>query len=200
MTPGEKITVPLMMYILLTLLPLILVRKAKQHALAAANGQFMLFDASVYKKIWPHEKMKRTRVEDIAIARLLKQQHYSVACVTTKNEVSCRMYSNYLDAVHGFSRSFIAFFGGSFLLAYLFWVFTTFGFFFVWVVFGLKALMWYLAIVLITRIMVSIASSQSVVENILYIVPQQFAMGHILLLSTINHYKKKYLWKGRSVS
>mgnify|MGYP001584351259 CR=1 FL=1 len=61
-TFGEKITVPNMNYILLSLLPLILVRKSGFSSLAAANGQFMLFDSKIYKTYKLQEKMKRKSV------------------------------------------------------------------------------------------------------------------------------------------
>jgi len=72
-TLGEQITVPNMNFILLSLLPLILVRKSKFPSLAAANGQFMLFNTDTYRKIMPHEKMKTNKVEDIEIARYYKK-------------------------------------------------------------------------------------------------------------------------------
>ena len=42
---GEYASVPIMNYILLTLLPLIFVRKISFPSIAAANGQYMFFDA-----------------------------------------------------------------------------------------------------------------------------------------------------------
>jgi cellulose synthase/poly-beta-1,6-N-acetylglucosamine synthase-like glycosyltransferase len=125
---GEKATVPLMHYILLTLLPLILVRKTRFSSVAAANGQFMLFNSEVYRKILPHEKMKDSKVEDIKIARYFKQKGINIACITGKKSVSCRMYSGFPEAVHGFSKNVTQFFGNSFILAILFWLITTFGF------------------------------------------------------------------------
>ena len=70
---GEKSVIPLMNYILLTLLPLFLVRSSKYPSLSAANGQFMLFDAAVYREVVPHQLMKTEKVEDIKIARYFKK-------------------------------------------------------------------------------------------------------------------------------
>src|ERR1035437_3764797 len=78
-TIGEKATVPVMNYILLSLLPLILVRKSKRASFAAANGQFMFFNSIVYKLFDPHEIMKHNKVEDIAISRFLKMKNIKVA-------------------------------------------------------------------------------------------------------------------------
>ena len=113
---GEKATVPLMHFILLTLLPLIIVRKTGFSSLAAANGQFMLFSSEIYRKTLPHEKMKIDKVEDIKIARYFKNEGIKIACITGKESVSCRMYNGFSEAVHGFSKNVTQFFGNSFAL------------------------------------------------------------------------------------
>ncbi|MBN2570753.1 MAG: glycosyltransferase family 2 protein, partial [Ignavibacteriales bacterium] len=62
LTRAEKIVVPLMNFILLSLLPLRLVRKSKFSSLAAANGQFMFFDSECYRKLEPHKKFRNSKV------------------------------------------------------------------------------------------------------------------------------------------
>ena len=109
-TFGERITVPNMNFILLSLLPLILVRKTKFHSLTAANGQFMLFKSSVYQHVYPHKKMKDSKVEDIEIARYYKESNIRIACTTGDERVSCRMYTDFNEAVDGFSKNITFFF------------------------------------------------------------------------------------------
>jgi hypothetical protein len=46
-TLGEYLTVPVIYYILLSLLPFILVPKSKYSSLSAAIGQFMLFKKEI---------------------------------------------------------------------------------------------------------------------------------------------------------
>jgi glycosyltransferase involved in cell wall biosynthesis len=197
---GEKAAVPLMYYILLTLLPLILVRKTGFSSLAAANGQFMLFNAEVYKNILPHEKMKSDKVEDIKIARYYKNEKIKIACITGKESVSCRMYSGFLEAVHGFSKNVTQFFGNSFSLAILFWLVTTFGFIIVFLTLSKTIFIFYLSIFIFTRITVSVAARQSVLMNLIFLIPQQLALGLFVLKALVNRYKKQYEWKGRNIS
>ncbi|PKP35170.1 MAG: glycosyl transferase family 2, partial [Bacteroidetes bacterium HGW-Bacteroidetes-15] len=64
---GEKLVVPSMNWILLSLLFLRLVRWSKRRSLAAANGQMMMFDAKVYRDNQWHEQVKSSPVEDISI-------------------------------------------------------------------------------------------------------------------------------------
>lgn len=197
---GEKAAVPLMHFILLTLLPLILVRKTGFSSLAAANGQFMLFNAEIYKNILPHEKMKSDKVEDIKIARYYKNEKIKIACITGKESVSCRMYSGFLESVHGFSKNVTQFFGNSFSLAILFWLVTTFGFIVVFWALPKTIFISYFIIFILTRITVSIAAKQSVIMNIIFLIPQQLALGLFVLKAVVNRYKNQYEWKGRNIS
>jgi glycosyltransferase involved in cell wall biosynthesis len=197
---GEKATVPLMHYILLTLLPLILVRKTGFSSLAAANGQFMLFNAEVYKNNLPHEKMKNDKVEDIKIARYYKNEKIKIACITGKESVSCRMYSGFLEAVHGFSKNVTQFFGNSFFLSILFWLITTVGFIAAFLGLSKSIFILYLTIFILTRITVSIAAKQSVLMNLIFLIPQQLALGLFVLKAVVHRYKKQYEWKGRNIS
>jgi glycosyltransferase involved in cell wall biosynthesis len=103
-TIGERSTVPIMNYILLTLLPLPMVLWSHFSSLAAANGQFMLFNASAYQSLWPHQQMKDNKVEDIAIARHLKVKGFPVACLTGDDSIQCRMYTGFKILLMDFQR------------------------------------------------------------------------------------------------
>jgi len=198
-TLGEKITVPVMNFILLSLLPLILVRKSSFSSLAAANGQFMFFNSKTYNTLLPHEKMKSSAVEDIEIARYLKREKQKIACMTGDDTVQCRMYHSFSEAVNGFSKNIIAYFGNSLILSVLFWLVTTFGFIFVLYELPLYCFIGYLAAYTSVRIFVSVVSGQSVIENLLYIVPQQISCGIFLINALISKSIKTYKWKGRVI-
>jgi glycosyltransferase involved in cell wall biosynthesis len=197
---GEIISVPNMNYILLTLLPLVLVRKSKFASLAAANGQFMLFDKSTYFNTLPHEKFKNNKVEDIEIARFYKQKNIPIACLVGNDTIECRMYNGFNEAVNGFSKNVTNFFGNSFFVAILFWVITTFGFIAVFLGFQPEFFVLFLATILTTRVFVSIASRQSILLNLLLLIPQQLALGLFVYKAIFNTLKKQYQWKGRNVS
>jgi glycosyltransferase involved in cell wall biosynthesis len=198
-TLGEKISVPNMNYILLSLLPLILVRKSGFKSLAAANGQFMLFNASKYRETKPHETMRANKVEDIAIARYFKQNAIPVACLAGDNTISCRMYESFGEAIHGFSKNVINFFGDSFLLAILFWLITTLGFLSVLFTLPTSFLILYVGIILLTRIFVSTVSRQDILTNLIFLIPQQLTLGLFVYKAIINNIKKEYQWKGRNI-
>ncbi|MBN2615235.1 MAG: glycosyltransferase family 2 protein [Bacteroidales bacterium] len=199
-TVGEKVTVPVMNYILLSLLPLVLVRQSNRPSLTAANGQFMLFEASVYRQYEPHKTFKNSKVEDIQIARYLKRKLVPVSCTTGIEEVSCRMYSGYHEAVYGFSKNIIMFFGNSALLAILFWMVTTFGFLpVVWAGNRLMIIIYFISLLLI-RILIAIKSNRKIITSILTLIPEQVTMGQMILQAILNRTTNQYQWKSRNIS
>ncbi|HZK97652.1 MAG TPA: glycosyltransferase family 2 protein [Prolixibacteraceae bacterium] len=198
-TPGEKMTVPIMNYILLSLLPLPLVQWTSFRSLAAANGQFMLFNTSVYNRFMPHEHVKNCKVEDIEIARYLKAERIPIACLTGNKSIRCRMYNSFGDAVRGFSKNIISFFGNSFVLAVIFWFITTLGFIPVLISFSVNFLVVYIVMLLLIRLFVALTSHQRILDSFLYFIPQQLVMGVVMFSSFLNKYFFHYQWKGRSI-
>jgi len=196
---GEKISVPVMNTILLSLLPLVLVRFSKKPSLAAANGQFMLFDAEVYLRMKPHETTKKNKVEDIAIARYFKKEGIKIDCLTGNSTISCRMYTRYSDAIIGFTKNMAAFFGNSVLLAILYWLVTTFGIFVVLLTLPLIYTIVYLIISILCRVMISIVSNQNIFENLIYLIPQQVSAGLINYITVTNNFFKRNEWKNRHI-
>jgi glycosyltransferase involved in cell wall biosynthesis len=198
-TFGEYCTVPLMHYILTTLLPLILVRVSKFPSLSAANGQFMLFDSAVYQQYQPHLMMKGEKVEDITIARNFKRRGIKVACITGIQEITCRMYESYQEGISGFSKNMVAFFGNSYLLAFTFWALTTLSIIYVPIYGNSILTIAFFSLYLGAKILFSLTSKQNILINILLTIPQHITMLVILTQSLIHKYTKKQQWKGRSI-
>ncbi len=196
---GEKISVPLMNWILLSLLPLSLIRKSKNDAFSAANGQFMMFKAVTYKAIWPHEKCKSHRVEDIAILRLFKQKGLASDTRLGDNDISCRMYTGLDDAIEGFTKNIFQFFGNSKLVTVSFGFITTIAPFILYFNMGWWWLTAYIAGILSIRLFVSLASQQSVVQNLVLAIPQHIVFLVIMIKGLVTNKQRKLLWKGRNI-
>ncbi|HBT85567.1 MAG TPA: glycosyl transferase [Porphyromonadaceae bacterium] len=196
---GEKITVPNMQIILVTLLSLPLVRLSGFPSLAAANGQFMMFRHDTYKELDPHSKFRKSRAEDIEISRYMKRQRKKVSCLTGIKGVRCRMYHSAKDAVDGFSRNVTFFFGNSMIAAILYWLVTTLGFI-VFLADGRTEALWiWLSTTILTRIFASVTAAMKVSDNLLLWVPQQVMLGKFIVHSFLNSIKKSFSWKGRSI-
>lgn len=197
-TLGEKITVPIMNYILLTLLPLELVRISPFTSQAAANGQFMLFEANLYRKYFLHKMFKNSVVEDIHIARYLKSQKVRIGCIAGENRVVCRMYNSYSEALKGFSKNILMFFGNSFSLSLFFWALVALGFIPILFV-NTNYLAIYVIEFVFIQLFYSLTSNQNFVINLLLFPLQQFFLLHAIINAILIKKGKPYTWKGRYI-
>lgn len=198
-TVGTRLAVPLMNWILLSLLPIITVRISPFVSLSAANGQFLFFEAQAYRTREPHSKFRRSAVEDLAIARTYKRDGLRTAVFLGNSDVKCTMYENLKDAVDGFSKNIFQFFGGSRIVCCLFAAATMLAPVFIFAINGIKLGFIYLAIILLIRFFVSKASRQSALWNILLIIPQQFILWKIIITASIRKKHKDLQWKGRNI-
>jgi len=195
---GERASVPVMNFILLSLLPLILVRKSPYPSHAAANGQFMLFDGDVYRRTVPHSRHRNHVVEDIAIAQDFKTQGLPTACITGDSRIKCRMYSSYRDAVSGFSKNVFMFFGNKPALAFVFWLFSALGFLPVLIAMP-QYFTFYIAALLLLLFTYAMVSKQNVILSIILFPVHMIFMLQIMINGLVIRTKKRMIWKGRSL-
>lgn len=196
---GSRLAVPLMNWILLSLLPLPLVRLSSHPALSAANGQFLFFEAGTYRRLCPHRLFKNNRVEDMAIMKKYKEERLPVATLLGGKEVCCTMYTTLAEAVEGFSKNIFQFFGGSGFIASLFGLLTTVAPFYL---FGFMGGMWggfYVCVVLLNHLFVTWASHQSVKTTLGLLIPRQFIFLYILYSAFVKRKRKSLRWKGRYI-
>jgi glycosyltransferase involved in cell wall biosynthesis len=198
-TFGAKISVPLMNWILLSLLPMPLIRKSKRPSLAAANGQFMLMPALIYRAFRFHEAFKEHRIEDMAIIRLLKKKGYHVETYLGNSDISCSMYDRLGQAIEGFTKNIFLFFGNSVIVTILYALLITLAPVFIIIYLPVYAWIIYALLILIMRINISVASRQPVFRNLLFLIPQQIVLLFIIGKAVYNRLTGKLLWKGRNV-
>lgn len=194
---GEQLTVPLMHQILLSLLPLMLVRLSPFAAHAAANGQFMLFEGRTYNEFRPHQTLKGSPIEDIETARHLKRKGVKIACCVGDERIQCRMYENRNDAINGFSKNVEAFFGGSLLCAFIYAFINTLGF--VTLLTTPILLFLYFAMLVVITISCSMIAGQNILRNLIFFYPQHYYLLRIIQQTIINKQTKKMIWKGRNI-
>jgi len=198
-TPGELLTVPAMNLILLSLLPMRLIRLSHRPSLAAANGQFMLFEAGTYREQRYHEQVRDQNVEDMAVIRLMKQQRLRVHTLLSSGEVECRMYRGFVEAIGGMTRSVFAFFGGSGVVLLLFTVFTTFGFLFAWLGLSWQWAVLYLALTWLMRMLVAAVSRQPLFWNAVLQPLQQVSFVVMVVEAFRRRFRERNSWKGREI-
>jgi glycosyltransferase involved in cell wall biosynthesis len=195
---GEKMVVPLMNWIVISLLPLKLIKVTRVSSFAAANGQCMIFDAENYRENQWHKLVKERPVEDIAIIKRMKNRRFRVATLLGNGEIVCRMYSGYVEAMAGLARSAPAFFANNIVWALVFIVLVVVPpVFLLWKGLWLLLLL-YSVVVLVMRVLIAKVSQQSVCNAVVYHLPQMVLLpllvgrGFFLLL------QRQYSWKGRN--
>jgi glycosyltransferase involved in cell wall biosynthesis len=198
-TTGEKLTVPVMNWILLSLLPLRLIRTSHYPSLAAANGQMMFFRGREYRHHQFHRLVKEINVEDIHIMRLMKRMGYATQTLLGRGEVSCRMYENYEDAIFGFTRSMFAFFGGSGLVMLLFTLFSSLGVVFVWLGMSASLALTYLVLAAVMRIMILRLSRQPIWPLLLFSPAIHLSFIRMVIGSFRMKLRGTHTWKDRTI-
>ncbi|MFC0877034.1 glycosyltransferase [Saccharicrinis sp. FJH2] len=196
---GEQLTVSLMYDILLTLLPLAFVRKSRRPVFSGANGQFMLFERSVYLEHQPHWLKKDQPVEDIAIMQLFKK--FNIPCITLLGgeDIACRMYNNGTGAINGFAKNVIRFFGNSIPFTLFHALVTTFGLVVMLMMPDFRFLSMYLIGVLVYKAVAGRMSRESILKAWLLIIPRQFMFIIVVIRALIFRLRQDYSWKGRNI-
>jgi glycosyltransferase involved in cell wall biosynthesis len=198
-TFGELLVIPSMNWILLSMLFLRLVRWSRRRSLAAANGQMMMFEAANYRDKQWHSRVKSSPVEDITISRMIKREKLRMATLLGTDDISCRMYGSYDEAITGFTKNVTAFFGGSIIVTLFFALMGTVGPFII--ILGLPfplAFLYFFSLVS-ARMLVAKLSEQSGLFNVILWPVQHIAFLH-LVISAVKHRRRKRLqWKGRNI-
>ena len=198
-TTGEKLVVPLMHYILLNLLPLRLVYLVKSAAVAAASGQFMLFEAKQYQDYQWHQLVKNKVVEDVEIMKLVKAARLNGEALLANGMISCRMYKGFNQAIDGFGKNFLAAFNYK-IIGFLFYLALIIGGPVVVIMtMNLNFIFMMAGLIVLSRIMISLSAGQNAVRNILLHPVQMLSLLLIGITSIQKHFTKTTLWKGRKI-
>jgi chlorobactene glucosyltransferase len=104
-TWGERLVVPFLSWIIFAVVPVPLARRVRFTYLSGAVGQFMLFHRNAYLKIGGHRAVLDTSLEDIALARLVKQHGLRWDFLDLTERVVCRMYQDFSSAFNGISKN-----------------------------------------------------------------------------------------------
>jgi glycosyltransferase involved in cell wall biosynthesis len=198
-TFAEQMIVPVMNWILQSLLPMILVRKTKFPSLSAANGQFMMFEAESYRNYQWHSKVRNENVEDIRLARMIKAEGLRMAVLLGNNDIYCRMYRHFDEAALGFSRNIHEYFGGQRAVMVGFWLIVFLGPWIVWAVLDWKFFLMFAVLVIANRLFVAVASRQDSFWSVLLHPLQMISFTAIVFYNILRRIKKETSWKGRKI-
>ena len=111
-TWSERLVVPMMMFVITGYLPEILVRYTPWQVFAAANGQCLLFRRTAYEQIGGHQSVRNNIIEDMGLARGIKQSGFRLVMALGNRLIDTRMYANWREVRDGFAKNILAGHGG----------------------------------------------------------------------------------------
>ncbi len=103
----ERVAQPAAVFELMRHFPLSRVNKVGPGRSSFANGQFMLFRRDAYEHVGGHDAVRDELLEDLALARLLKQANIPAGLLLADGMLTCAMYDSWLAFTRGWSRIFI---------------------------------------------------------------------------------------------
>ncbi len=101
----EQLVVPVMDMFVYAGLPLWLTYKSEHTSLSAANGQWIAFNKDAYTLIGGHVTVRNQIVEDVELARIMKQRGIKILTMTGTEAVFCRMYHSFDEVWAGFTKN-----------------------------------------------------------------------------------------------
>jgi len=107
---AEKLIVPVVLWSILSFVPLWLAYKMRAPLLSATIGQFMLFCRQGYEQIGGHAAVKQNAVDDLMLGRRIKAHGLRWRLLDGSERISCRMYENSHQVYEGLSKNLFAVF------------------------------------------------------------------------------------------
>ena len=101
----EQLLVPTLTWAFVLFLPLRLAYRSPRPGLSIAIGQFMLFRRRAYEQIGGHTSVREEVVEDLALARKIKEYGLRWRLVDGNRRIHCRMYHGFQEAFEGVSKN-----------------------------------------------------------------------------------------------
>lgn len=101
----EAAILPMLQFLVVTLLPLWLARKSRSGVLCAACGQFQLFRRAAYLRAGGHAAIPASFHDGLQLARRVKRSGGRVVLFDGSRLIACRMYRGGTEVWNGFTRN-----------------------------------------------------------------------------------------------
>ncbi|TYS91788.1 glycosyltransferase family 2 protein [Rossellomorea aquimaris] len=101
----SKMLVPFQHFLVYFHLPIGVANHTTNKAFTAAHGAFMFFKKEAYEDCGGHEAVKSSLLEDVHIARKVKEKGWKVTIVNNTYDVTCHMYDTNREVWEGFLKN-----------------------------------------------------------------------------------------------
>lgn len=176
-----------------------------KYSAAAANGQFLLIQRSTYDAVGGHASVAGEVLEDVALARRVKQDTWGIWFGSGSGLVSVRMYRSFAQMWAGWRKNLYQLMNGpsgAFLKEFesaIPWMTALI------LLFGIKfPLATFVGVVILLFRQISygleLARNQFPFKFIIYYIPAVFLYAGVMLASRRSYARGKVVWKGREYS
>ena len=111
--PLSRLLQPLQQWSLMAFLPLVLVPARRFPIAVAANGQCLAFKYEIYNRIGGHTGVSSSVIEDMALARHVKNARGQFQLFNAAGVIRTRMYAGVSEAFEGYAKNVFPAFGAS---------------------------------------------------------------------------------------
>lgn len=108
----ERLLMPLLNFVLLTLFPAPLAARRKNHALGVAHGACIMVRSDVYRDLGGHEPVRSELFEDTRLAQHWRMKGHRSLCLDGTGTVRVRMYHSLGGIWSGFRKNLFPAFRG----------------------------------------------------------------------------------------
>ncbi len=167
--PSSKNNVlfPLLHYILLTILPLRLVQLSKSPFFRFADPNFLLFDAGTYRKHQWHAQIKDKAAAGTSLIKLVKAYRYRTEVLLANGFLYSLQPANLHEEVLSLSKRLYNGFNNNTAAVFCYLLLLIAGPLFIAVYLPLQLILFYLTLVVLTRLLTSLSSGQNPLINII---------------------------------
>ncbi len=102
---GERLTVPMINFVLLGYLPIPLMRRLMDPGLGAACGQIVMVEAEAYRRVGGHGAIRASLHDGVRLPRVFRRAGLRTDLVAATDLATCRMYADFSQAWAGFSKN-----------------------------------------------------------------------------------------------
>lgn len=104
-TPGERLLVPLIHFVLLGYLPMLGMRLSRRAAFGAGCGQLFVARRDAYRAVGGHRRTRASRHDGLTLPRAFRHAGYHTDLVDATDLASCRMYRGARAVWNGLAKN-----------------------------------------------------------------------------------------------
>ncbi len=204
-TWSEKLFMPIIHFAFLVLVPFKLINYSKDARISLGIGPFLLVERNLYFSCGGHESVKEKIVEDMALAKRVKEKEGKISVIDGTRIMNVRFYTSFKDVWKGFSKNCYEAIGGVphylaavLLVCYFLFIYPYLA---LWEAFSshqaVTLPLLQVMIISVTRAVLSLRFQTSLIYGLLHPFSIILALSILVNSFRLSFFKKKLEWKER---